>query len=157
LVVSGADDKTVRVADSSTGRDVAVFSTEIDNRFRFRIVSVGFSPDNRHVGTVGVAYPFPDNDPCCLVWDVRSRRLLRQGDCESTDAAAVMGTAPPRFRRHAVVKPLETTVEESTERTSIAWCPEPLEKVVGQQFGCMWAGSVGSDLYIFSLEGGDEL
>jgi len=55
----------------------------------------------------------------------------------------------------AIGQKLETIVESVATGEVVAWFPAGLERIATHPSGQAWAGTAGSHLHLFTLEGGD--
>jgi WD40 repeat protein len=138
-VASGSDDKTVRVWDAADGAERACLRGHTQ-----RVLRVALSPDGRYLASAS-------RDQTLRLWDAA------QGTClevirGSGDVAAVAAGAA-RFPWRALVRALESVVEEAATGRAVAWLPDMVFGLMTHPAGRCWAGVSGSHLYLFTLEG----
>ena len=85
------------------------------------------------------------------IWDTATgdRLLALQG--EGDVAAIAAGSS--RFPWTALRQKMETTIQQATSQQSLAWFPESIYHLCTHSSARIWAGSAGSYLCLFKLEG----
>jgi hypothetical protein len=138
-IVSGSDDKTVRVWDAETGAQLARLEGHEEEVF-----SVAFAPDGRRIISGSI-------DNTVRVWDAETGRSLDviQG-WRNTRAVAASGV---EYSLRPMARESQTVIETSADGAEVAWFPAEMRGLVTHPSGRTWAGSVSSHLYLIRLEG----
>jgi WD40 repeat protein len=183
-IVSGSVDKTVRVWDVDSGRELACLRGH-----EHSVRSVAFDSPGRRIVSGSV-------DKTVRVWDVDSGRELAclrghersvesvgfdpqgrrivSGSDDGTvriwdaDSGACLEVIPDRgdiaamaagavaFPYRAIGLSLETAIKRASDGQSLAWFPAVLLDNATHPSGRVWAGAVGNILYLIRLEGVEE-
>jgi WD40 repeat protein len=106
---------------------------------------VAFSPDGRRLGTCS-------DDGTVRVWDVPSGACQKVYPGLGDVGAATAGVA--QFPWLAWTHDLETVIEAADSGQPVAWFPTALRRIAALPGGRAWAGTTGSYLCLFTLEGG---
>jgi WD40 repeat protein len=125
-IVSGSDDKTVRVWDAHSGAELAVLRGPAES-----VTCVAFSADGERIasGTSGVGF----YDATVRVWDACSGKCLEviQGFLDVRAIAAGSQPCPLRLSNRS----LECAFERADSGKPVAWFPMDLEHIVTHSSG----------------------
>jgi len=133
-IVSGGNDRTVRVWDTESGRELACLLGHAG----------AVSPDGLKIVSAG-------QDSTVRVWNARSFECVEVvGGLGDVNAIAGGRNAHP-FR--ALERSIEVVIQAAREGHQIAWFPVPLRKAVSARSALLWAGAAGGYLGVIALEG----
>jgi hypothetical protein len=142
-IASGSNDKTVRVWDAASGRKLVCLRGH-----ERQVTSVCFSPDGGRIASGSY-------DNTVRVWDTASGECLEVIEAWKADVTAIAD--PEHFPWRAISLGLDTHIEMARNQQVIAWFSDRSGHLVVYPSSCMCAGTVGSHLYLLTLEGGDPL
>jgi WD40 repeat protein len=138
-LASAASDGTVRLWDAGSGEPLACLRGH-----EGWVGAVAFSPDGRRLASAWA-------DRTVRLWDVESGRCLDRisgcGDVKAIAAGAI------RSPYRALVRGLETVIEQAPSYHALAWFPAALVQVDTHPGGRIWAGALSDHLCLFTLEG----
>ena len=138
-IVSSSLDNTVRIWDAYSGAQLAVLCGH-----ERTVEDLRFSPDGRRIVS-------SSRDETTRVWDASTGECLKF----IRGRKSVTGAVPysPQSNYGALVGELETVIEDSVRRQTVAWYPEHLSPLTTHPSGRLWAGAVRTHVHIFKLEG----
>ena len=138
-IVSGSEDKTVRVWDASSGAELAVLRGH-----EREVNSVSFSPDGRRIIS-GTEYK------TVRVWDAETLECV-EVISGSGDVGAIAAGASSGLAWRAIGRDQEIVIEPTDGGEPVAWFSIPLFLITTHPNGRTWAGAAGNHVDIFTLE-----
>jgi WD40 repeat protein len=145
-IVSGSNDKTVRVWDAERGQELRCLRGH-----EYPVGSVAYSPDGRWI----VSGSFDDT---VRVWDAESGECVEVIEGSGDVVAIARATAPgPAGEWRAISRAGETIVESAADQRVAARLPNRFTHITTSPTGRTWAGAIGIHVCLIRLEGEREL
>jgi WD40 repeat protein len=137
-----------RLASASTDKTVRVWGAGGKEQLCLRghegwVWGVCFSPDGQRLASASL-------DGRVRVWDAKGGACLKVLE-GAGDVDAIVD--PMHFPWWALVRGLETILEDAHSGSPIAWHPVALRNITTHPSGRTWAGGSESNLILFTLEG----
>jgi len=138
-LASASGDGTVRLWDAASGWELACLRGHEDS-----VRCVAFAPDGCRLASAS-------EDGTVRLWDTTSECCLEviQGKADVVALAGGVAFSPSR----AVSRVLETAIEETRTGEAVAWFRARFDHLTTHPDGRLWAGTIGSHVYLIALEG----
>jgi WD40 repeat protein len=133
------DDCTVQVWDVAGGQRLRRLEGH-----ECTVMGVAFSPDGARL--VSVSW-----DKTVRVWDAAGGQCLATIPGQADPVALAAGM--PDYPWQAIVRGLEIVIEATATGAAVAWLPLAPHLIATHRSGGTWAGAVGDDVCLFTLEG----
>jgi len=147
-LASSACDNSVRVLDAATGAQILCLRGH-----ESLVGRLAFSRDGRALASCAAGHNV-------RLWDMTTGNYLgvTLGAAGAAAFAAIEegGIRYPWVSLNQIME-METVVHETTSLRPIAWFPEAIAHLSTHSSGRIWAGSLGSYLCLFTLEGGEHI
>jgi len=143
-IASGGDydDRTIKLWDAVTGVAKSEFPVSENGIY---VRDLAFSPNGRYLNfSSGMGWS---------IIDAQTGQFASKTLPLVVDTAALAAYPPIPWGAVRPIEECDTVVCSALNGDKVAWFPVALERIATHQQGRIFAGAVGSDIYLFSLEG----